>query len=93
DAATAEVSPSPGATESESSGITADVASLLQLAALPEAETAPAMTAVVASAPAALHASPAPPTTVSLGESLLARGMVTAPANKPDPLAPIRRMS
>ena len=37
--------------------------------------------------------SPTPPNTLSLGESLLARGMVTSPASKADPLAPIRRMS
>jgi len=43
--------------------------------------------------PAPLHTSPIPPNTLSLGESLLARGMVTSPASKADPLAPIRRMS
>lgn len=38
-------------------------------------------------------ASPLPPNRLSLGESLLARGMVQTTTAKVDPLAPIRRMS
>jgi hypothetical protein len=49
--------------------------------------------AALASAEPPRPSSLIPPNTLSLGESLLARGMVTAPATKADPLAPIRRMS
>jgi len=51
------------------------------IAAAPQGESAPP------------RISPIPPNTLSLGESLLARGMVASPAGKADPLAPIRRMS
>lgn len=88
-ATTATLSPSPIAAASESLAFTADVTP-----ATPESEAAPTMAAaMVEAAPTAHHASLVPPNTLSLGESLLARGMVTTPANKPDPLAPIRRMS
>lgn len=60
----------------------------------PEASTAAdAMVDASPHAAASPQASPMPVNTLSLGESLLARGMVTAPAGKADPLAPIRRMS
>ncbi|MDR3465384.1 MAG: hypothetical protein P4M07_05520 [Xanthobacteraceae bacterium] len=63
----------------------------LDLAAAAEAVAAPAP---VTSQPApSTPSSLIPPNTLSLGGSLLARGMVTAPGAKADPLTPIRRMS
>lgn len=68
-----------------------------QLAAAPIAEIVPAIAAEVAPTPPPRPAAPEAATMaagpLSLGESLLARGMVTTPTSKPDPLAPIRRMS
>jgi hypothetical protein len=49
--------------------------------------------APTAPVPPPAAASPLPANALSLGESLLARGMVATPAAKADPLAPIRRMS
>ncbi len=70
------------------------------LAAVPREIMGPSASEEIAPAPPTVPvppsavASPLPANALSLGESLLARGMVATPASaKADPLAPIRRMS
>jgi hypothetical protein len=64
-------------------------ASMAEAPSVPEPVASPAPPQPLTVAPSS------PPTgSLSLGETLLARGMVTQPrSSKPDPLAPIRRMS